>query len=426
MTRPISNESLVVGILRTGTFSETATTLDVQFNRQYKTGKLQEEGIEIDDETERFVIDGDNDQFEIVLIPSSTRTYDRGTGITTCEGAAIKRGLAYSGYDTSTEVADNKKSHTSGATVEVRTDHYPQAINHNIMRGEIDTGGTTFKLGDGAASDKSLEFSTDATTNPKIVWDDSLSRFKLSWGDDAPAAGDLEVGLPQLTTTERDARTWGDNGIIIYNVTDGEYQQRVTGSWVTLATGGTFPNASETVAGKNEKGTRQEILDGIDIGGTGAYNFAVPSDISSIINVDVSDTTVSNSDSEETLYQVSIPADTLAVGRFLKIRLYVESNATGSGTFVLRFKYGSTTVAQTDTIGSITAQYFECLLFLSSVGNQKGYFWAFFGGQNDDYKFGTATEDETTTLNIAVTIQYSAADAGNNITVGTKSCELIF
>lgn len=85
--------------------------------------------------------------------------------------------------------------------------------------------------------------------------------------------------LPNLTTAERNALTPA-NGMKIYNTTTGEEQRYDGGSWVVVASGGTFPNASETVAGKVEQATLAEQIAKTETGATGAPLFVNPKQIS--------------------------------------------------------------------------------------------------------------------------------------------------
>jgi len=109
------------------------------------------------------------------------------------------------------------------------------------IQGGVATGGNQIRIGDLTEADQKIAFANDHTVFPSVYWDDSLKRVRLTWGDDAPSAGDLDgVGIPVLTTTERDALTWGANGALIVNITTGRYQVRLSSGWhdVGTATGG--------------------------------------------------------------------------------------------------------------------------------------------------------------------------------------------
>ncbi len=76
-------------------------------------------------------------------------------------------------------------------------------------------------------------------------------------------------GLPQLTTTQRDALVSPQNGWKIQNITTGTEQTYEGGVWTDNATGAT-PNASTTVAGKIQAGTVADQAAHTSVGTTGA------------------------------------------------------------------------------------------------------------------------------------------------------------
>jgi len=169
-----------------------------------------------------------------------------------------------------------------GATVYQVTTGVPTNALKLIMAGTNATGGNNFRIGNDTAADDTITFNTDATTDPKIYWDDSDQRFKAHRGDDEGAAGDWELsGGMNLTTVERDALTNVINGAQIYNSTTGQIQWYEGGTWVVNAVGGTVANASTTVAGKIEMATNAELLAGTAAGATGAL--LVPANDDAII-----------------------------------------------------------------------------------------------------------------------------------------------
>jgi len=85
--------------------------------------------------------------------------------------------------------------------------------------------------------------------------------------------------LPNLTEVQRDALASPANGMKIYNTTAGEEQVYNGGTWYTLATGSTQPDASATVAGKVEIATAAEIAAGTGTGGTGAVIVPSPDNL---------------------------------------------------------------------------------------------------------------------------------------------------
>ena len=146
---------------------------------------------------------------------------------------------------------------------------------YRVMDGTYGTNANNLRVGAESAADVSFYVQNDQTVKPRLYFDDSEKRFKISWGDDAPAAGDVDgVGVPSLTTTERDALSWpAGGGQVIYNTTLGYTQFREGGTWVANVSGATVANASTTVAGKVEEATAAEVGAGTATGGTGARTF---------------------------------------------------------------------------------------------------------------------------------------------------------
>lgn len=90
-------------------------------------------------------------------------------------------------------------------------------------------------------------------------------------------SGTTHAGIKHinLTTAQRDALT-PSNGMMIYNITTGEHNQVIGGSWTPVAAGSTQADASTTVAGKVEEATNAEVKAGTAAGGTGARLFINP------------------------------------------------------------------------------------------------------------------------------------------------------
>lgn len=143
-----------------------------------------------------------------------------------------------------------------------------------VMAGIDATAGNNFRVGDETGSDISLIFQNDHTVKPRIFFDDSDGRQKLSWGDEAPASGDIDgLGVPFLTVAERDSINWPNNAPIIQMADGpdaGEHMRRTGGAWVALSSGGSFPFMSETVAGSGEIATPAERATAASLGGSGA------------------------------------------------------------------------------------------------------------------------------------------------------------
>jgi len=174
--------------------------------------------------TRVFTIDKGTSKAETIYTPDAPVTVSGVTTLTNC--------VRQVSVDTSDLTGGTGSSHSENAEIGCVNIHTYVGINSEILDGTNATGANDFRVGDETASDVAVHFATDATVDPKLYWDDSESRFKVSWGDDAPAAGDVDgVGIPVLTTVERDAITWPANGPIIYNSDTGEHQKRQGSAW---------------------------------------------------------------------------------------------------------------------------------------------------------------------------------------------------
>ena len=171
------------------------------------------------------VIDPEGSAYELIYYESKTTTY------VTCP-ASNGRGLSLTAT-TRTGVSANIKVHGAGKKVILSPDHY-------LLNDKASKAGDTFT---GA-----VDFSGASST----------------------------LRLPNLTTTERNALT-ATLGMKIYNTTTGEEQTYIGGSWIVMAAGGTFPDASTTVAGKVEEATAAETIAGTAAGATLARLFVNPS-----------------------------------------------------------------------------------------------------------------------------------------------------
>lgn len=230
----------------------------------------------IDKGTEEFP----NERYELIYAVNGHSTT---SGVTTLANGVI-RGLEFSGTSLAAVTA-RQKSHPGGAEVGIANSHYLSTIAAEILGGNISTGTNVFKVGDDTAGDQSYYFGTDHTTDPRLYWDDSDKRYKITRGDDEAAAGESELigGGLRLTTAERDALTWPSGGVTIYNTTLGYTQFREGGAWVSNVSGATVADATTAVAGKVELATSAETQAGTNIGGTGASLLALPSDIAANI-----------------------------------------------------------------------------------------------------------------------------------------------
>lgn len=116
-------------------------------------------------------------------------------------------------------------------------------------------------------------------TKMNLDIDNTVTAGKTTFTSTAEA----QLGLQNVTTTQRDALTGVADGDTIYNTTSWQVEWREGGAWVANDVGGSVPNASETVAGKVEIATQAEFDAWTDTGWTGAKLVAPPSMIKSVV-----------------------------------------------------------------------------------------------------------------------------------------------
>lgn len=140
----------------------------------------------------------------------------------------------------------------------------------------------------------------------------------------------------------------------------------------------------------------------------------------------ISDVVVANTSTETTIYTSTINANEFVTNDVYSVRLNgIYSQASGSGdNFTMRVKIGGTTVATvTSSNGNVTNTPFDAE-FVGTVrstgvsGTIQTYFKGEFDNINKSSANTAATTINTTTSNdITVTIQWSAAKTGNTITI---------
>jgi hypothetical protein len=159
------------------------------------------------------------------------------------------------------------------------------------------------------------------------------------------------------------------------------------------------------------------------------------------LDIDTTDTTVGNTASETNLVSYSVGAGILGTGNAVRLKGYITTMAQSTNELTLRMKYGSTTIASL-TIDSanfaadINRGEFEALLVADGATNsQEGVFQVKLLAANTstitstavvgDLETGTASEDSTGALNLVITAQWGGAAAGDTLTLGLTTIELI-
>lgn len=236
------------------------------------------------------------------------------------------------------------------------------------------------------------------------------------------------IKLLSLTTVQRDALS-ASNGMIIYNSTTGEVNQYIGGAWSAVAAGSTQPTASTTVLGKMktdvtpagdpvaliQDNPKYDALAGTS-GTPSSSNKYVTNDDTAVaatanevarrwatgnvtviteaawtssteaastafvqqeitantskVNITTSDTTVTGTASETTIYTTTIAANTLGTNNGVEGRIYFTSTNASTTDKVLKLKYGSTTIATvTMTPDANTALTFKGYIDFMVLGN---------------------------------------------------------
>lgn len=177
----------------------------------------------------------------------------------------------------------------------------------------------------------------------------------------------------------------------------------------------------------------------------GAAANPIWSDISAVSKhtVDTTGVSYNNDATERTLVSVTITGGTLSTNNGVRVRMYFDNIAfyTTAQTFTLKFKYGGTTIGTaTDTDFTNATSLVGCVEFVvfgngatnAQVGNANGVLTAagFFlsgspSGLFNVYAAGSAAIDSTANQTLAITSQYGTANAGNSITLGRTSIEII-
>lgn len=182
MTTPISTETNLVGTLQAQISSTQTSNIQILFQRILPDKRtVREEKVNLNSRTELFVIDRENDRYEIIRCTAANRTYDAGTGITTMN--VVTRGLPFS-TNSLAEVSGNKKLHLANAKVEAATIHTPFALLDDFVNGNVDVPTFTIGLGnhsqiqgyqiDGGGANSVL-YGIDTSGNPIIRLEDGSS-----------------------------------------------------------------------------------------------------------------------------------------------------------------------------------------------------------------------------------------------------------
>lgn len=172
----------------------------------------------------------------------------------------------------------------------------PEVISFTGQNASGELTGVTrgIALADGGSSSASAHGAgiTVVLSNPYNLYEDIQAAInaKVDTGGDTITglidfSGSGRIQVPVFAdSTARDAAIPSPvNGLMVYSTADGEFQAYQSGAWVSVSSGSTQPNATETVAGKVELATQSEANAGTATGGTGASLVVTPDKLA-IIN----------------------------------------------------------------------------------------------------------------------------------------------
>ena len=148
-----------------------------------------------------------------------------------------------------------------------------------------------------------------------------------------------------------------------------------------------------------------------------------------VLNKDVSVNTVTGTVVETTVYSFELPANTLGTNKAVRITLHYDVTAGSGNGFVIRLKYGSTTLTTTAEIGSSTTDSPGGIGFIiyndGATDSQKAICISL-GASNTFVTIQslTSAEDSTTALNIVITAQADTA-TGTTLDVHGVFTELL-
>jgi hypothetical protein len=199
---------------------------------------------------------------ETVYVPAAALSAD---GLT---ATGVTRGVRLEGLDVTT--GDSTLAAAAGQDSIVFCN--VAGALHNILTtwaiGSLRSGGVNFKIGTGAAANITLFF-VDNQGSPSFIRKNNTTA-RIEFSHDGTTTWE---GMPRYTTVQINALTSPPEGMLVYDTTTGEPKVRQGGAWIVLASGGVFPNASETVAGKVQAATVAQQGTHTSTGSTGALLF---------------------------------------------------------------------------------------------------------------------------------------------------------
>jgi len=180
----------------------------------------------------------------------------------------------------------------------------------------------------------------------------------------------------------------------------------------------------------------------VDAGGVLRYVSDTPIDLPlhnpGSLDVVTADTEVVNTAAETTLWTYTLPANYLGADGLLRYNGFISylNNSGANRTFILRFKYGATTLLTLTTAAlatSATRRWMDLWAYLKGDAATNAQRASWFPGllglmaanaqHNGDE--GTSAEDSTTALALTLTIQHSLAAATISAIIRHSTLELL-
>lgn len=263
---------------------------------------------------------------------------------------------------------------------------------------------------------------------------------------------DINTNFSNLNTDKIETSVLDTDTSLAANSDSNIATQRATKAYVDTKVG---VNASESVKGVVEMASDAEAAAGTDTGGTGASLAVKPSQLQTEvagmsrtrkITIDPSFTEIADTTTTETnIFSTTITGGSLSTNNAVRFKILFTNlsvSVTSTADPVFRLKYGSTTLATmtlTEGDGLSLSGYVEGLLMANaSTSAQSGSFQisaheetVTLSGGDTSVRYvsktvtGTATEDSTGDLTLALTIQWGTTQSANDFVPAGIVVELI-
>lgn len=381
----------------------------------------------------------------------------------------MKRGIEMSGIDLETEISGLDVDLLEGSEVVSAIPAQLFQLLYAWGKGEIASGGNVLTIGDGTASNNTLQILDDTGTlglvrknystgkaqfsNDGTLWTnfDNAGVGVLTAGNAIDAAL-LATGTVQVDPTEdtnvfvKTSSGAGDeNKAAILNASGKFADGFINDIWANDSTltakGSIYAASAASIPAELTVGSNNQALIADSGESTGLKYAYIPL----VLDKSYTDVTISNTTDETNLVNFSVPAGTLQTAQAIRVRAYISGfSLSNTKAFTLKLKYGSTTIATAATgasVGALTTLrgYIDADLYATGATNtQKGSASMRVQANGADATAaspdlaianiadeGTAAEDSTGALNLTLTGQFDNASANDNITLAHYTIEYL-